>query len=463
MKLSILDALFFAFERQESPKHVAGLQIYELPPGRDDDFVAELVSQLRAIPVSREPWNLKLDWPRTGWPRWQPVEVDLKQHIIHERLPAPGSMRQLEELTGRLHAPQLDRFRPGWQVFVIEGLEEGRFATFSKIHHAYADGLTLVNWQLKPMSRQPGEPIVPAWNYRESKRKDRSQKARKNFIEQARDRNRQMFTQLRVYPELFSFVSKIFLQWVGLRRGRLTSPLTASRTAFNQQPESSARSTVTAALSLARIKELCKATDTTINDVVLTVCDMALQRYLDEHGAHTDEPLTLQMPVSLARRSSGKKGSGGNEVALAWLKLGTERDPLARLNEVRASCHEVKENFVEALSPEAVTTFTILVAAIAQTLDMTKIDSILPPVANVLISNVPGPQETLYLGDARMLALYPISTILPGSALNITVFSYDGVLFFGITSCSDVLPGMEDSADFIYKAFNNLYAAAVSA
>ena len=92
MKLSILDALFFAFERQESPKHVAGLQIYELPPGRNDDFVAELVSQLRAIPVSREPWNLKLDWPRTGWPRWQPVEVDLKQHIIHERLPAPGSI-----------------------------------------------------------------------------------------------------------------------------------------------------------------------------------------------------------------------------------------------------------------------------------------------------------------------------------------------------------------------------------
>jgi hypothetical protein len=122
----------------------------------------------------------------------------------------------------------------------------------------------------------------------------------------------------------------------------------------------------------------------------------------------------------------------------------------------------VKDSFVEALSPEAVTTFTILVAAIAQTLDVTKIDSLLPPVANVLISNVPGPQETLYLGDARMLALYPISTILPGSALNITVFSYDGDLFFGITSCSDVLPGMEDTADFIHEAFDSLYSAAVS-
>jgi WS/DGAT/MGAT family acyltransferase len=462
MKLSLLDALFFAFERQESPKHVAGLQVFELPPGRDNDFVAELVSQLRAIPVSREPWNLKLDWPRTAWPRWQPVEVDLKQHIIHERLPAPGTMQQLEELVGRLHAPQLDRFRPGWQVFVIEGLEDGRFATFSKIHHAYADGLTLVNWQLGPMGRQPGEPLVPAWNYRPPRRKNRDVKARRSFIDQARARNRQIFNLLRVYPELFSFVSKIFLQWIGLRRGRLTSPLTAPRTAFNQQPESSARSAVTAALSLARIKELCKATDTTINEVVLTVCDIALQRYLDEHGAHTDEPLTLQMPVSLARRGSGGKSGGGNEVALAWLKLGTEREPLARLDEVRASCHEVKDSFVEALSPEAVTTFTILVAAIAQTLDVTKIDSLLPPVANVLISNVPGPQETLYLGDARMLALYPISTILPGSALNITVFSYDGDLFFGITSCSDVLPGMEDTADFIHEAFDSLYSAAVS-
>jgi len=212
---------------------------------------------------------------------------------------------------------------------------------------------------------------------------------------------------------------------------------------------------------MAKIKQLCEATDTTINEVVLAVCDMALQRYLDEHDAHTDQPLTLQMPVSLAKAGREENGSGGNEVALAWLNLGTEKDPLARLEEIRASCHEVKENFVKALTPEAVTTLTILVAAIVQTITVTRIDGILPPAANVLISNVPGPQTTLYSGDARMLAFYPISTILPGIALNITVFSYDGVLFFGITSCRDVLPGMEESAEFINDAFNSLYRAAV--
>ena len=167
MQLSLLDVLFFAFERQDSPKHVAGLQIFELPPGRGDDYVADLVAQLHATPVTREPFNLKLDWPITRWPRWKPVEVDLERHIIHERLPAPGNMQQLEELVGRLHAPQLDRSRPVWEVYVIEGLENGRFATFSKMHHAYADGMTMVNWQLRPLTTQPGKPLVMAWAYPE--------------------------------------------------------------------------------------------------------------------------------------------------------------------------------------------------------------------------------------------------------------------------------------------------------
>jgi len=457
MQLSLLDALFFVFERQDSPKHVAGLQIFELPSGRGDDYVAELVAQLRATPVTREPFNLKLDWPITRWPRWKPVEGDLDRHIIHERPPAPGNMQQLEELVGRLHAPQLDRSRPVWEVYIIEGLENNRFATYSKIHHAYADGMTMVNWQLRPMTTQPGQPLVVAWAYPE---KRKTGKPRKSFIEATRARNRQLLRQLRAYPELFAFISKIFLQWIGLRRGDLTIPLLASRTAFNRPPGSAARTTATAALSLEKIKQLCAATDTTINEVVLTVCDMALQRYLDEHEAHTDEPLTLQMPISLAKRVGEEQG-GGNQVALAWLKMGTERDPLARLGEVRESCHEVKENYVEALSPEAITTFTILMASVYQTLDATGIDQVLPPPANTLISNVPGPQRTLYLGDARMLAFYPISTILPGIALNITVLSYDGELFFGITSCRDALPGMEESASFIYDAFDALYEAAV--
>lgn len=455
MQLSILDLLFFVFERQDSPKHVAGLQIFELPPGRDEDYVAELVAQLRATPVTREPFNLKLDWPMTRWPRWKAVDVDLDRHIVHERLPAPGNMQQLEELVGRLHAPQLDRSRPVWEVYVIEGLENNRFATYSKIHHAYADGLTMVKWQLGPLSERPGNPLVPSWAYRAKRRK----KSRKNFFDEALERNRQLLRQLRAYPELFAFVSKIFLQWIGLRRGNLLLPMTGPRTAFNRPPGSAARSTVTTALSLDDIKKVCAATDTTINEVVLAVCDMALQRYLDENESHPEQALTLQMPVSLAHRVS--KGHGGNQVALAWLKLGTERNPLARLAEVRASCHEVKANFVDALSPEAITTFTLLMAIIAQTLDTAGIDRMLPPGANTLISNVPGPPKTLYNGDARMVAFYPISTILPGIALNITVFSYDGMLFFGITSCRDALPGMEQSASFINDAFDSLYKAAV--
>jgi WS/DGAT/MGAT family acyltransferase len=461
MRLSLIDSLFFLFETHESPKHVAGLQVFELPPGRDDSFVSEIIDELRSIPVTREPFNLKLDWPLMGWPRWQKVEVNLEQHIIHERLPAPGTMRQLEDLVGRLHSPQLDRFRPAWQLYVIEGLEGGRFATFSKAHHAYADGITMVRWQLGPMARQAGAPLVPPWARPAKTRKKKKGRKQKSFIETARARNHLILRQLRAYPELFRFISKIFLQWVGLSRGNLAAPLLAPRSALSHAPESSARSAVTAALSLSEIGKLRKATDSTINEIVLAVCDMALHRYLDEHDAHMDEPLTLQMPISTASRGGDENADGGNQVALAWVKLGTERDPLARLDEIRTACREVKETYIDGLSPEAVSTLTIIVSGIAQVFEATKIDGILPPVANTLISNVPGPQETLYFGDAKMLEFYPISTILAGIALNITVFSYDGMLFFGVTSCADTLPGMEDCSRFIAEAFDELYGAAV--
>ena len=141
-KVSLIDNGFLLTESPHSPKHVAGLQIFEKPAGADEDYMLDLVDRLRRVPAV-EPFNFKPVFPRTGMPQWQSVDdMEMEYHLRHSALPRPGNMKQLMEVVQRLHAGVLDRERPGWICQVIEGLENNRFAIYCKIHHAYIDGMS---------------------------------------------------------------------------------------------------------------------------------------------------------------------------------------------------------------------------------------------------------------------------------------------------------------------------------
>jgi WS/DGAT/MGAT family acyltransferase len=246
------------------------------------------------------------------------------------------------------------------------------------------------------------------------------------------------------------------LQRLGARSGRLPVPFTAPRTKLNATVTRARRAAV-GELPMDGIKRLCEQTGTTINDVVVTICDIALTRYLRQHDDRPKGPLVAQMPVSLRRDGNEDMG---NQIAIMPVTLGrASHDPLRRLHEVSRSCAEVKEE-AATLSPDTVSIYTLMIQGVAQAGEFLGMNEALPPLGNILISNVPGPRFPLYLWGAKLVSSYPLSAIPPGLAMNITLFSYDGKFDIGMIAGHDAIPDIDALPGFMTDAFAALSAAA---
>jgi len=452
--LSFYDYAFLVTETADSPKHVAGLQIFRPPSGYDGDYVADLVAALRQRPPG-PPFDMRLEGSLLGMPSWIKDEhFDLDYHLRQTRLPAPGSRQQLMDVVGRLHSMLLDRARPLWEMHVIEGLDDGCFALYSKIHHAYCDGATLVRLMLSTLNRAPEDRNLRAsWEPMEKPRyrqKKRGWTAR--FEESVDQIKRGATTAL----ELSGLAGRMALQRLGAQSGRLPVPFTAPRTKLNATVTRARRASI-GDLPMDGIKRLCEQTDTTINDVLVTVCDIALTRYLRQHDDRPKGPLVAQMPVSLRRDGNEEMG---NQIAIMPVTLGrASHDPLRRLHEVSRSCAEVKDEAV-SLSRDTVSIYTLMIQGVAQAGEFLGMNETLPPLGNILISNVPGPRFPLYLWGAKLISSYPLSAIPPGLAMNITLFSYDGKFDIGMIAGHDAIPDIDALPGFMEDAFAALSAAA---
>ena len=450
-KLSFYDYAFLLTETADSPKHVAGLQIFEPPKDYDGDYVGDLIRQLRKRRPG-PPFNFKFKRSLLGSPEWVDDEsFDLDYHLRHSRLPHPGNKDQLMDLVGRLHAVLLDRMRPLWEVNVIEGLEGGRFALYAKIHHSYCDGLTLVKIMMGTLKTSADDPDIRAsWESRDSAvlREPESGSPVGKGIGLLRQGVGTAF-------ELSSLAARMAMRRLGLSDEELPVPFTAPRTLLNS-PVNRARRAAIGRLSLADMKALAKATDTKLNDVVLTVCDIALSRYLREHGDDPHAPLVAQMPLNLRRDGNDQMG---NQIAILPVVLGNAgREPLKRLDEISRSSAVVKQG-ARALSPDSVSIYTLAMQGLAQAGELLGASALIPPLGNVLISNVPGPQVPLYLWGSRLVSSFPLSAIPPGLALNITFFSYDGRMDIGLISGYGAVPDIAVLPGYLSDAFNALQAA----
>ncbi|MGI9264528.1 MAG: wax ester/triacylglycerol synthase family O-acyltransferase [Gammaproteobacteria bacterium] len=450
-KLSFYDYAFLLTETADSPKHVAGLQIFEPPADYEGDFVADLIEQLAQRPPG-PPFNFKFRRTLLGSPEWVEDEsFDLDYHLRHSRLPHPGSKDQLMDLVGRLHAVLLDRMRPLWEVHVIEGLEGGRFALYAKIHHSYCDGITLVKIMMGTLKSSPEDRDLRAsWESRGSA------VLRKPESGSTVGKGMEIFKQgLGTAFELSSLAARMTLQRLGLGDEDLPVPFTAPRTLLNA-PVNRARRAAIGRLSLGDTKDLAKATNTKLNDVVLTVCDIALGRYLREHGDEQHAPLVAQMPLNLRRDGNHEMG---NQIAILPVVLGNAgREPLKRLNEISRSSAVVKHG-AGTMSADAVSIYTLALQGVAQAGEIMGASTLLPPLGNVLISNVPGPQMPLFFWGARLVSSFPLSAIPPGLAINITFFSYDGRLDVGLIAGYDAVPDIAAIPDYMNDAFSALQAA----
>lgn len=449
------DAMYLWGESSGTPSHVIGLQIFSPPAGAGPDLLDGLYARM-TDPATVKPAFRRRPYrsPATaGQFAWAVDEdLDLTLHVRRVGLPRPGRIRELLEHVADWHAVRLNRDRPLWEAQLVEGLEDGRFALCTKMHHSQFDGVNMGRHLLGGLSPDPDDRLGTApWVITRRPRKPRLQAVDQEPGEPAGDWLSAVGEQISgVASQVGGFASAIgntvaALAGNGLssaRAGEITLPFSAPNTMLNGSV-SSARRFAGDDWPIERLRAVARATDTSINDVALTMCAGALRSYLIEQDALPSDPLVAMVPVSLTPTDPGAAAREGNSWAAVLCNLGTDcADPLVRLRRIHTSMRRSK-NLMSELDP-------VTAAAIsASTLGGVVLNSIpgLPmpprPPFNLVISNVPAVSKRLYLDGCELTDAYPISVVTDGQALNMTLVSYAGNLAFGITGCRRSVPHLQ--------------------
>ncbi len=464
--LSGMDASFLHLETPETPMHVGGLHVLELPPDyRGDfyeDFKRHIGERLHLSPVFTR--KLALMPFELSNPVWvDDDEIDIDYHIRHIHLPKPGTREQLEKYVARLHSSLLDRSRPLWEFFVVEGLEGGRVALYTKVHHAGIDGQAGVALATAIMDPSPvPAPVRPP---RQSRRGQGYQLGMAELASAAVSNAFQQYVKLvKTFPDMARALQSVVMPQPGsdgkrsfrlTKDIRLVGPKTPFNVAITNQRAYAGRS-----IPLAETKRIAKAVGVTLNDVVLGTCGGALRRYLADSNELPTNPLTAAVPVSL--REQGNTDAN-NQVSMTVMTLATDvADPIERLkviNESSAAAKSLMGSFKAAI-PTDFPSFGApwLMAGLASMYGRSGLANALPPVANVAVSNVPGATIPLYVCGALMKTYFPVSIPTHGVGLNITVQSYNGSLDYGLIACRRAVPDIVDLAEYVVDEHRRLLA-----
>lgn len=461
-KLSLLDLGFFIAETAASPKHVGGLMIFSRPAGAKAGFVRALYEEYLTHTDVKPPFNRIINFSLSALPYWLDVQkVDLAQHVFYHRLPKGENDRQaLYDFVAKLHTPMLDRSRPLWQMHVIDGLanEDGsaRFAIYNKIHHAYADGVTMTRWTAEAMSASAADKkLLPVWAHKHSgigaKRKRDGAELMQSLWKQVGDNGMRTLGVARL-------AAMLALESVRLTKNAIALPFVSSAKTPLTGQVTAGRQFTAVGVDMKRVNKIRKQTRSTLNHVALTCLDGALRHYLRDLGVELKRPITIQMPVNL--RQEGEK-TAGNKIGIVQVELSAPtEDPYVRLRNIGYSLRNVR-TMIDSVVPEAIETYTVVTGLVAQIAEVMKLSNTLPPMGNTLVSNVPGPKDHLYVKGARMEEMHPISTLPPSNLLNITLFSYAGDLYFGLIA-ADELPDLQRLGAYVLEAMAELETSLAS-
>jgi WS/DGAT/MGAT family acyltransferase len=440
--MSLTDSVFLLAETREHPMHVGGLQLFELPPGAGPGYLSDIY---RRLLLATDVHEVFLQCPRPGLSGLVPglwrldEQIDLQYHVRFSALPQPGRIRKLLEFVSRCHGTLLDRHRPLWEMHLIEGIEGNRFAIYTKVHHSLLDGVAAFRWMQRFLSTDAGETDMPA-----------------AFNVPARGHPAappvSTFANL---PKIAGEVAGMPGAMLGtLRRGLRDDesklPFQAPRSMLNRSI-TGARRFAAQGWPLERIDAVRVRCGGTRNDVVLAMCAGALRRYLDEMAALPEQGLIAAVPLSLRTKHTGDgeaaessgESEAGNAIGFTLCDLATdEPDPESRLERIQRSIAAAKNNLASCSPLQVLALSALAIAPLGLSPIPGYADHTRPPF-NVIISNVPGPQQPLYWNGARMRGVYPLSIVLDGQALNITVASYDGMLEFGLTGCRRSVPHLQ--------------------
>lgn len=459
-RAGLVDAAFLAVESYRTPMHVGCLQIFSPPRGAGTDFVQSMVRDLRASTTFVEPFSLKLlNWSlKTVAPVWvEDSNLDINHHLQQWALPHPGGQRELGVLISKIHAMELDMQRPPWECHFIEGLEDNRFALYTKMHHALVDGVGGVRMLQAMLSTDPSTCNMPApWEPHPDEETMQSSEPRHHYHQGVlRLLLNQLSDQAKSLPGLVGAFSGLARSAIGRSRHALISPFSAPKTSLNGRI-STERRFATLRLPLKRIQRIAEDAGVTINDVFLELCASGLRHYIREIEILPAKPLIAGLPMSVRPEGSTEPGT---QVTFILASLATDiADPRKRLEVIHQSTVAAKNNF-KLLRPAAFTEYTLLLMMpyIVQLLSGTSGRS--RPIFNVVVSNVPGPAQTLYFNGARMEAMYPLSIVTHGQGLNITMMSYEDHIQVGLIACNKSAPHVQHLAKYMEEALDELEAS----
>ena len=444
--LGPIDQAFLWLERRQQPMHVGGLMLFKIPEDADKNFVQEVAARFKAVTPPVRPFNQRLE----GMFWEEDEEFDLEHHFRHIALPDPGRVRELLAYVSQEHSALLDRAKPLWECHLIEGIEGNRFALYFKMHHAVVDGVAGMRIAQKSLSTDPNEKaLTPLWAVKRDKRPKEETTALSNFADTMTRLRHQASSVPKVAKELYQAIRASYEH-----DPDYVSVFQAPRSILNQKVSGSRRFAAQS-YDLTRIKTIGKKLGVTINDVVMAMCAGALRSYLLELNALPAKPLIAMVPMSLRRDDS----DGGNQISMILANLGTHlADPKARLDIIHRSVQNAKDRF-SRMSPSEIMAYSALVYSISGANLMTGIAPKLQAF-NVIISNVPGPKEKMYWNGAELDGFYPVSIVLNGMALNMTLTSYVDKLEFGLIACRKALPSMQRLLTYLEDALDDLEVVA---
>ncbi|HEY1059920.1 MAG TPA: wax ester/triacylglycerol synthase family O-acyltransferase [Limnobacter sp.] len=452
------DQLFLWLERRNQPMHVGGLILLKPPKNeKASDYVARVVAGMREHTQPVAPFNQRLVSRLGMWFWTEDEDFDLEAHFIHMSLPKPGRIRELLELVSKLHANMMDRAKPLWEAYVIDGLEDGRVAFYMKVHHALVDGVACMKMLQRSMAENAEIMDLPPFWANGNLRPNGSQGGRsastENLLTAARQALQGATSQLSSLPKVLKEVGRSLWQ-TSVADPDFVSVIQAPRSVLNRRITASRRFAAQS-WSMERIKACAEGLNMTLNDVVLAMCGSALRSYLSELNALPARPLVAMVPVSLRKDDSAT----GNHVALLLANLGTDtEDPVERIEKISRSVNHSKERFANMTQTEIMN----YVATMMGISGVNLLTGIAPKLQafNIVISNVPGPKHTLYYNGAEVDGVYPVSIVLDGHALNITLNSYNGKLEFGLIACRRTMPSMQRLLHFLEQGLVELEVAA---
>ena len=462
--LSGLDATFLHVETPEMPMHVGGMHLLDLPAEQHADFIDAVKRHVAdrmhlATVFTKKLALMPFDVANPVWV--DDDDVDLDYHIRLITLPKPGTLAQLEAYVGRLHSSLLDRSRPLWEFYVLTGLKSGQVGFYSKIHHAALDGqgaivLAQALLDITPVPRRVEPPLAHDKAPYQPLMSEMLSAALRNTVSQC-------VKLVKAVPSGVKVAAGMIVpsrdedgkRRLGWPKGFTLAPKTPLNVSITNQ-----RVFATLSVPISEALEVGKAYGGTLNDAVLGMVSGAMRSYLDTHGALPAKSLVAALPISL--REEGNTDLN-NQVSMMLLKLASdEADPAKRMRAIVKASSAMKKTLgsVKSVMPTDFPSLGVpwLMSGLVSLYGRSRLADSLPPIANVVISNVPGPRMPLYLAGARMLTNYPVSIVTHGLALNVTVQSYNGALDFGMIACRRAMPDVRAFATCMQAAHDELLA-----